>query len=115
MKLAAITVGILVCSCTIGQAQSSGSIGGGIAAGTAGAATGSTGNTLSNGGTINGTGGSPSPNTSNALSRGTNGNNFEASQTNPGPGSTSGNAVDTPAANNAVKSLGNTDTGVLKK
>ena len=80
----------------------------------------STGTTFSNGATINGTGGSAGPNTANALNHGTTGNNFGAGQTAPAsgqsPASTShGNAVDTPTANSAAQSLGNTDAGVLKK
>ena len=75
-----------------------------------------TGSTLSNGSTINGTGGSPGPNTSNALNHGTTGNNLGVPQTSAGPAAAShGNAVDTPAANSAAQSLGNTDAGVLKK
>lgn len=76
------------------------------------------GTTLSNGSAINGTGGSPGPNTSNALNHGTTGNNLGTVPNNSalGPGAgTHGNAVDTPAAESATQSLGNTDTGVLKK
>jgi hypothetical protein len=79
---------------------------------------GSPGGTLSNGSTINGTGGSPGANTSNALNHGTTGNNLGATSTAPtaaqGAAST-GNAVNTPAANQAQQNLGNTDTGILKK
>ena len=113
MKLAAITIGVLLCSCTFSLAQSAGRAGEGAAAGTGtAAATGASGHTLSNGSTINGTGGSPGANTSNALNHGTTGNN-QGVQANPSPGA--GNAVNTPAANAAVQSLGNTDTGILKK
>lgn len=93
----------------------------GAATGSAGSAAGSTGaagTTLSNGTTINGTGGSPGPNTSNALNHPTTGNNMGAPQTSGVSGSAAsshGNAVDTPVANSAVQSLGNTDTGILKK
>jgi hypothetical protein len=89
----------------------------GSSAGSTGAG-GAAGTTLSNGSTINGTGGSPGPNTLNALDHGTTGNNLGTVQNNsaPGPGAgTHGNAVDTPAAQSATQSLGNTDTGVLKK
>jgi hypothetical protein len=88
--------------------SSAGSIGAGGVAGTR----------LSNGSTINGTGGSPGPNTSDALSHGTTGSNMGTVQNNSVPGSaagTHGNAVDTPAAQSATQSLGNTDTGILKK
>ncbi|MBA2400162.1 MAG: hypothetical protein H0V72_15955 [Bradyrhizobium sp.] len=88
----------------------------GSSAGSSGAGA-AAGSTLSNGTTVSGTGGSPGPNTSNALNRGTTGNNMGAPQT--GAGTTApashGNAVDTPAANAATQSLGNTDTGILKK
>jgi hypothetical protein len=49
------------------------------------------------------------------LNHGTTGNNLGANQTNPGTGSPSSAAVNTPAANSAVNSLTNTETGVLKK
>ena len=56
-------------------------------------------------------------NTSNALNHGTTGNNLGTLQTGPsGPAAgTHGNAIDTPTAQSATKSLGNTDTGILKK
>ena len=67
---------------------------------------------------INGTGGSPGPNTSDALNHGTTGNNLGTVQNNspsaPAAGP-HGNAVDTPAAQSATQSLGNTNTGILKK
>jgi len=73
----------------------------------------SAGSTLSNGGTISGTGGSPGPSTSNALAHGTTGNNLGALQTGgtPSVAASHGNAVDTPTANAATQSLGNTDAG----
>jgi hypothetical protein len=80
------------------------STGAGRAAGTA----------LSNGTTINGTGGSPGPNNSNALNHGTTGNNLGGGGTKPNTSSPSA-AVDTPAANRAVDTLSNPDTGILKK
>ena len=71
----------------------------------------------SSGGVVNGTGGSATPNTADALSRGSSGNAMGAIQTNPSPNTSlsSGNAVNTPAANSAVNSLSGTDTGILKK
>ena len=96
-------------------AQSSGSSAGGSSSGTS--ATGSAraaGSSLSNGSTtINGTGGSPGPNTFNALNHGTTGNNLGRNRTNSSSAPSA--AVDTPAANSAVKSLGTTDTGILRK
>jgi hypothetical protein len=89
----------------------------GSSAGSTGAG-GAAGTTLSNGSTINGTGGSPGPNTANALNHGTTGKNMGSSPQNgvPSPAAgTHGNAVDTPAAQSATQSLGNTDAGVLKK
>lgn len=113
MKLAAVAIGVLLCSSSCGLAQSAGSAGGSASGGTGtSAATGASANTLSNGSTINGTVGSPGANTSNALNRGTTGNN-QGVQANPSPAA--GNAVNTPAANAAVQSLGNTDTAILKK
>jgi hypothetical protein len=116
MKLtAAVLIGCIAgsFSCAFAQTGSSGQSG---SAGTgAGSGTGG-GSTLSNGNTISGTGGSPGPNTSNALRQGTTGNNLGAPQTNSGSISlSSGNAVNTPAATGAAQSLGNTDTGILKK
>ena len=116
MKIKTIAIAsILALSSTFALAQSRGSSG--ISSAGASSSTGAggpAGGTLSGGGTINGTGGSPGPNTSNALNHGTTGNNLGASQTNPGTGS-AGNAVNTPTATKAQQSLGNTDTGILKK
>jgi hypothetical protein len=117
MRLFAILLTLLFGNLCSADAQSfSGGSGGGAggAASSSGAGAGG-GSTLSNGSTISGTGGSPGPNTSNALNHGTTGNNLGANQTNPGTGSPSSAAVNTPAANSAVNSLTNTDTGVLKK
>jgi hypothetical protein len=112
MKIASVAFTLCLTAWSPVSAQtaagsSAGSIGAGGVAGTR----------LSNGSTINGTGGSPGPNTSNALSHGTTGNNLGTSQnsaSSPVAG-THGNAVDTPAAQSATQSLGNTDAGVLKK
>jgi hypothetical protein len=113
MRLFAATIlPLLSGSNTFAQAPSSG--GGGSAASSSGAG-GAGGSTLSNGSTVNGTGGSPGPNTSNALNHGTTGNNLGVNQADPGGGSSSSAAVNTPAANSAVNSLSNTDTGILKK
>jgi hypothetical protein len=108
MKIAPVAFAL----CLVAWSPSSAQTAAGSSAGSTGAG-GSAGTTLSNGSTINGTGGSPGPNTSNALNHGTTGNNLGTVQ-NPGAG-THGNAVDTPAAQNATQSLGNTDTGILKK
>jgi hypothetical protein len=72
---------------------------------------------MSSSGTVNGTGGSPGPNTSNALSHGTTGNNLgnPGNNSNTATESSSGTSYNNPTANQAVKSLGNTDTGILKK
>ena len=112
MKVICIALGVSLAACSFALAQSSGGTSAGSSAGASGA-----GSTLSNGSTISGTGGSPGPNTANALGKGTTGNNLGAPQTS-GAGSapaSHGNAVDTPAANAATQSLGNTDAGVLKK
>lgn len=65
---------------------------------------GASGGSLSSGSTTIGPGGS---NTANALSRGSSGNAMGATQTNPSINTplSSGNAVNTPAANSAVNSL----------
>jgi hypothetical protein len=112
MKTAALILAFSVGIVSHAFAQSST----GSSAGSTGAG-GATGSTLSNGSTINGTGGSPGPNTSSALNHGTTGNNLGAPTNGAaGPAAAShGNAVDTPAANRAVKDLSNTDAGVLKK
>ena len=94
---------------TAGGSSSSGSMASGSAA------TRSTGyedGTLSTGLTISGTAGSS--NVGNALSHAGNGGDVDASSVTQAPTSHD-NAVDTPAANRAIKNLGNTDTGILKK
>jgi hypothetical protein len=81
------------------------------------AATGSTGyagSTLSTGHAISGTAGSSGPNAGNALSHGAAGSDPDASSVTPAPASHD-NAVDTPAADKAANSLGNTNTSILKK
>jgi hypothetical protein len=109
MRVGYLFFSIYLGACSVALAQT-GSSGGG----TSGA---SSGSTLSNGSTISGTGGAPGPHTSNALRNRTTGNNLGTSHT-PSAGSPAaspGNAVNTPAANRATQSLGNTDAGVLKK
>ena len=110
MRLIALFFLLWAGTCSYAVAQSS-SGSGGTSAGTSGAS-----GTLSNGSTISGTGGAPGPNTSNALNRGTTGNNMGApSNDTPGAAASHNRAVNTPAASAATQSLGNTDTGILKK
>ena len=116
MKHIAATLILLVGGSSLASAQSGGgsSSGGSAASGTA--ATGSTGyagSTLSTGQTISGTGGSSGPNLGNSLSNAATGD-VDASSVKPAPTSHD-NAVDTPAAERAIKNLGNTDVGILKK
>ena len=111
MKVVWLVLSIYLGACSGTLAQSPGAALAGSSTGTGG------GSTLSNGSTISGMGGSPGPNTSNALRHGTTGNNLGAPPTRstaPAPAS-HGNAVDTPAAKRATQSLGNTDTGILRK
>jgi hypothetical protein len=96
MKRAVAILGILLGCCSFAHAQSSG---------------GST----SSGSTIRGTAGTPGSNASNARNHGTTGNNLGATQTNPGAGPSSGNAIDTPVAKAAEENLESTNTGILKK
>jgi hypothetical protein len=114
MKRFLLVLSLFLCTCSFGFAQVSGGSSAGSSAGAGGTAAGST---LSTGSTVSRTGGSPGPNTSNALGHGTTGNNLGAPQTGVAPGTAASrdNAVDTPAANAATQSLGNTDAGVLKK
>jgi hypothetical protein len=108
MKTLAVALGVYLGTCCYTLAQTSA---GGGSYGAAGA-----GSTLSNGTTISGTGGSPGPNTANALTKGTTGANLGAPRTDNAPSAaTHGNAVNTPAANSAIQSLGNTETGIVKK
>ena len=111
MRLIALFFLLWAGTCAYAVAQSS-SGSGGSSTGTSG----TSGNTLSNGSTISGTGGAPGPNTSNALNRGTTGNNMGVpSNDRSGAAASHNKAVNTPAANAATQSLGNTDTGILKK
>jgi hypothetical protein len=96
MKLAVAILGILLGGCSFAQAQSSGA-----------------GGSTSNGSTIRGTGGAPGSNASSAQNHRTAGNG--ATQTTPGAGPSSGNAVDTPVAKAAEQNLESTNTGILKK
>jgi hypothetical protein len=111
VKFITVALGLYLGTCSCSLAQSSA---GGASAGTPGAGGG--GSTLSNGSTISGTGGSPGPNTANALNKGTTATNLGTPRTdNASSSATQGNAVNTPAANNAIRTLGNTDTGIVKK
>jgi hypothetical protein len=119
MKIIPLIIGILLIHSPFALAQTGGGSAGASSAGTAtGNSTGSTGSTLSNGSTISRTGGGPTSNTSNALNHGTTGNNLGATTTAPtaaqGAAST-GNAVNTPAANQAQQKLSNPNTGIIKK
>jgi hypothetical protein len=115
MNHIAVILILLVGGSSLALAQTAGgsSSSGSAASGTA--ATGSTGEdgTLSTGHTISGTAGSSSPNVGNALSHAATGG-VDASSVTQAPTSHD-NAVDTPAANRAIKNLGNTDIGILKK
>jgi hypothetical protein len=113
----AVILILLVGGSSLALAQSAGgsSSGGSAASGTA--ATGSkgyAGGTLSTGHTVSGTAGSSGPNVGNALSHAATGGDVDASSVTQAPTSHD-NAVDTPAANRAIKNLGNTDIGILKK
>ncbi|WGD51604.1 hypothetical protein QA641_40305 [Bradyrhizobium sp. CB1650] len=117
MNHIAVILILLVGGSSLALAQSAGgsSSGGSAASGTA--ATGSTGyagGTLSTGHTISGTAGSSDPNVGNALSHAGAGGDVDASSVTQAPTSHD-NAVDTPAAERAMKNLGNTDIGILKK
>jgi len=112
----AVILILLVGGPSLASAQSAGgaSSGGSAASGTA--ATGSrgyAGSTLSTGHSISGTGASSGPNLGNALSHAATGD-ADASSVSPAPASHD-NAVDTPAAERAIKNLGNTEIGILKK
>ena len=114
--IAAILI-LLIGGASLATAQTAGgSSGGGPAASRASTSgsSGYAGGTLSTGHTISGTAGSSGPNPGNALSHGATGNDPDASSVTPAP-SSHDNAVDTPAASKAANSLGNTDTGILKK
>jgi hypothetical protein len=117
MNHMAVILILLVGGSSLALAQTAGgsSSGGSAANGTS--ATGSTGyegGTLSTGHTISGTAASSSPNGGNALGHAATGDDVDASSVTQAPTSHD-NAVDTPAANRAIKNLGNTDVGILKK
>jgi hypothetical protein len=114
MKILTLILCAYLGSCSISLAQMSGGGSAGSAAGASGTGGSST---LSSGSTLSGTGGSPGPNTSSALNHGTSGNVMGTPKvgTAASGAASHGNAVDTPAANAATQSLGNTDAGVLKK
>ena len=117
MKYIAVILILLVGGSSLALAQTAGgsSGGGSAASGTAAAGTaGYAGGTLSTGHTISGTAGSSGPNPGNALSHGASGSDPDASSVTQAPTSHD-NAVDTPTADKATKSLGNTHTGILKK
>lgn len=121
MKVTTLALSFLLGSCSLALAQTAGggtSVGASSAGAATGNSTGSTGSTLTNGSTISGTGGGLGINSSNALNHGTTANNLGATSTAPtaaqGAVST-GNAVNTPAANQAQQKLSNPDTGILKK
>lgn len=117
MKRIAITAAILAGSISFAIAQSSGggsggssSSGGASSAGTSG----TSGSTLSNGTTLSGTDGSPGPNTSNAKGRGTRGDRLGIAAPDENGGG-SRPTYNTPIADAAVRQLGDTNTGILKK
>lgn len=114
MNHIAVILILLVGGSSLASAQSAG--GANSAGSAASGATGSkgyAGSTLSTGHTISGTAGSSGPNSGNALSQAATGD-VDASSIGPAPTSHD-NAVDTPAAERAIKNLGNTDIGILKK
>ncbi|SCB55921.1 hypothetical protein GA0061098_10611 [Bradyrhizobium shewense] len=116
MNHIAVILILLIGGSSLASAQSAGgaSSAGSAASGTA--ATGSkgyAGSTLSTGHTLSGTAGASGPNLGNALSHAAAGD-VDASAISPAPTSHD-NAVDTPAAERAIKNLGNTDIGILKK
>lgn len=116
MNHIAVILILLVGASSLALAQSAGgsSGGGSAASGTAAAGSaGYAGGTLSTGHTISGTAGSSGPNVGNALSHAATGDLDASSVTQPPP--PHDNAVDTPTAERAIKNLGNTDIGILKK
>lgn len=115
MKLFVIAVAILLGGISFAIAQSSGGgSGGSSSAGGATGTSGTGGSTLSNGTTLNGIGGSPGPNTSNAKSHRTTGEKIGAAAPDQDSGG-SRPTYNTPAADAAVRQLGNTNPGILKK
>lgn len=116
MNYFAVFLTLLVGSSSLALAQTAGGSSGGnsAASGSAATVTGYAGGTLSTGHTISGTAGSSGPNTGNAISQSATGDDAGASSVTQPPPSRD-NAVDTPAAKNATNSLGNANTGILKK
>jgi hypothetical protein len=113
VKHIAVILILLVGGSSLALAQSAGGSSSGGSAPSGSAATGPTGyagGTLSTGHTISGS----SPNVSNALSHAATGGDVDASSVTQTP-TPHDNAVDTPAAERAMKNLGNTDIGILKK
>ena len=116
MNYILIVLSLLVGGSSLALAQTSGGSSGGGSAASGSAATGSTGyagGTLSTGHTISGTAGSSSPDPGNAISHAATGDP-DASSVIQAPTSHD-NAVETPTAKDAMKSLSKTDTGILKK
>jgi hypothetical protein len=116
MNLIVLVLSLLIGSCSLALAQTAGGSSGGGSTASESAATGSSGYggaTLSTGHSISGTAGSSGPNAGNVLSHRATGDT-DASSVTQAPTSHD-NAVDTPAANKATNSLGNTHTGILKK
>jgi len=116
MRRILVVLSLLVGGSSFAFAQTAGgSSGGSKASGTA--TTGSAGyagSSLLTGHIISGTAESSAPNAGTAISHGATGGDVDASSVAPAP-TTRDNAVDTPVANNAAKSLSNTNTGILKK
>ena len=111
MKFLATALAVYLATGSYTLAQTSA---GGGSAGSSGS--GAAGSTLSNGATLSGTGGSPGPNTANALNKRTSGTEMGGVRTDNAPSAAKqGNAVNTPAANSAIQTLGNTETGIVKK
>lgn len=108
---------LLVGGSSLALAQTAGGSSGGGSAASGSAATespGYAGRTLSTGHTISGTADSSGPNIGNAISQSATSGDAGASSVTEAP-TPHDNAVDTPAAKKATNSLGNTDTGILKK
>lgn len=114
MKRFAITATILLGSISFAIAQSSGGGSGGSSSSGGASAAGTSGSTLSNGTTLSGTGGAPGPNTSNAKSRGIKGDKLGVTAPDQNGGG-SRPTYNTPIADAAVRQLGNTNLGILKK
>lgn len=116
MSTILVLLSLLVGGSSLAMAQTAGGSSGGGSAASGSAATGSSGyagGTLSTGHAISGTAGSSGPTPGNVLGRASTGDPDASSVTQPP--TSHDNAVDTPAAKDATKSLSNTDTGILKK